>query len=110
MRIIMIDVIFPVSQLECVYDTRYIIELLIYKEVRKKVKVSVGENVDVINTVDVIISEENEEEKELVMNDDDKVFVIEGIELEIEVKVSVGENVDVINSVDVTISEENEEE
>ena len=44
------------------------------------------------------------------MNDDDKVFVIEGIELENKVKVSVGETVAVINSVDVTISDENEEE
>jgi hypothetical protein len=49
-------------------------------------------------------------EIELVINDDEKVFVIDGKELEIEVKVSVSENVDVINTVDVIISEENEEE
>jgi len=36
-----------------------------------------------------MISEENEEEKELVINDDEKVFVIEGIELEIEVETFV---------------------
>jgi hypothetical protein len=71
-----------------------------------EVIISVSEKGETTNTFDPNIYGENEVKKELVIKDDAKVFVTNGIEPVIKLRASVSENVDVINNVEVVISEE----